>query len=172
MRSLDVPGVMKIEAVSFGRHHWSEESFQYELKNQIGRYYSLVNRKDGSIIGYCGYWLILDEAHITTIAVDHAYRGNGLGDLLLIKMLERMSTQSVKWATLEVRVSNFSAQQLYYKFNFKSMGIRPRYYQDTNEDAVIMTTDNIQSAEFRQTLRQNKANLITRLGGKLPEGAD
>jgi [ribosomal protein S18]-alanine N-acetyltransferase len=172
MRSTDIPEVMPIESVSFGRHHWSPESFMYEIKNQIGRYYSLIHRKENRLIGYCGYWLIMDEAHITTIAVDNTFRGNGLGELLLIKMLDRMGTQSVKWATLEVRASNFSAQQLYYKFNFRSMGTRPRYYQDTNEDALIMSTDDIQSKEFRQVLRDNRINLIERLGGKLPEGAD
>lgn len=172
MRISDIPEVMTIESVSFGRHHWSAESFAFEIKNQIGRYYSLIHKKDNRLIGYCGYWLILDEAHITTIAVDNTFRGCGLGELLLIKMLERAGTQSVKWVTLEVRVSNFAAQQLYYKYRFRSMGLRPHYYQDTNEDAVIMTTESLQSKEFRQTLRENKLKLIERLGGKLPEGVD
>ncbi len=163
---------MPIESVSFGRHHWSPESFTYEIKNQIGRYYSLINRRENKLIGYCGYWLILDEAHITTLAVDGTYRGNGLGELLLIKMLDRMSSQSVKWATLEVRVSNVSAQSLYYKYHFRSMGTRPHYYQDTQEDALIMTTDNIQDKAFRQMLGDHKRKLIERLGGRLPEGAD
>lgn len=172
MRSSDIPEVMRIESVSFGRHHWSAESFLYEIKNQIGRYYSLIDRKNNRLIGYCGYWLIMDEAHVTTIAVDPALRGSGLGELLLVKMLDRMGTQSVKWVTLEVRASNFSAQQLYYKYSFRSMGTRPRYYQDTNEDALIMTTDNIQSREFRQILREQRLKLTERFGGRLPEGAD
>ncbi len=172
MRTSDIPEVMLIESVSFGAHHWSAESFGFEIKNQIGRYYSLIHKGLNRLIGYCGYWLILDEAHITTIAVDKAFRGNGLGEVLLVKMLDRMGTQSVKWATLEVRASNFSAQQLYYKYHFKSMGTRPHYYQDTDEDALIMTTDNILSKEFRQVFRENRVQLMERLGGKLPEGAD
>lgn len=172
MRLSDIPEIMPIESVSFGRHHWSAESFSYEIKNQIGRYYSLIHKKENRLIGYCGYWIVLDEAHITTIAVDNRYRGNGLGELLLVKMLDRMMTQSVKWATLEVRVSNFTAQNLYFKYHFRSMGLRPHYYQDTNEDALIMTTENIQTKAFRDVLRENKARLIERLGGKLPEGAD
>jgi [ribosomal protein S18]-alanine N-acetyltransferase len=172
MRLTDVPEIMPIESVSFGKHHWSAESFTYEIKNQIGRYYSLIYKPENRLIGYCGYWIILDEAHITTIAVDNRYRGNGLGELLLIKMMDRMSGQSVKWATLEVRVSNISAQQLYYKFHFRGMGLRPHYYQDTNEDAVIMTTESIHGKDFRQVLRENRVKLIERLGGKLPEGAD
>ena len=172
MRQSDIPGVMPIESVSFGRHHWSPESFSAEIKNQIARYYSLIHKGENKLIGYCGYWLILDEVHITTIAVDNRYRGNGLGELLLTKMLDRVSSQSGKWVTLEVRASNFSAQQLYYKFGFKSMGIRPKYYQDSNEDAMIMSTDDINSKEFRDLFRQHKQKLIQRLGGRLPEGAD
>lgn len=172
MRLTDIPEVMAIEAVSFGRHHWSPDSFRSEIKNQVGRYYSLVYRPQNCVIGYCGYWLILDEAHITTIATDPAFRGQGLGELLLIKMVDRMATQSVKWVTLEVRVSNFSAQQLYYKYLFRSMGQRPHYYQDTREDALIMTTENINAPEFRKVLRDNKQKLTGRLGGRLPEGGD
>lgn len=172
MRFADIPEIMNIESVAFGRHHWSPESFTFEIKNQIGRYYSLIHTGLNRLIGYCGYWIIMDEAHITTIAIDSEFRGNALGELLLIKMLDRMTTQSVKWGTLEVRVSNFSAQQLYYKYAFRGMGLRPKYYQDTSEDALIMTTENIQSKEFRQVLRENKLKVIERLGGKLPEGAD
>lgn len=175
MRTADIPEVMPIESVSFGRHHWSPDSFRSELRNQIGRYYALLYKPaqgEEGLIGYCGYWLILDEAHITTIAVDNTYRGNGLGELLLIKMLDRMGGQSVKWATLEVRVSNFAAQQLYYKYQFRSMGLRPHYYQDTDEDALIMTTENIQTQAFNRVLVTRRNELMTRLGGALPEGAD
>jgi [ribosomal protein S18]-alanine N-acetyltransferase len=172
LRISDIPEVMPIESVSFGRHHWSPDSFTFEIKNQLGRYYALIHRKENRLIGYAGYWMILDEAHITTIAVDHQFRGNGLGELLVIKMLDRMAGQSIKWVTLEVRVSNFSAQDLYYKYNFRGMGTRPCYYQDTNESALIMTTDNIQTREFRQTFRENRLKLMERLGGRLPEGAD
>lgn len=169
MKPSDVKEIMAIESVSFGRHHWSPDSFLYEMKNQIGRYFSLVHTGQDNLIGYCGYWIVLDEAHITTIAVDPAWRGNGLGELLLVKMLDQMSGQSIHWATLEVRASNFTAQQLYYKYQFRSLGIRPKYYQDTQEDALIMTTDNILTPEFRETVRRNKTQLRERLGGKLPD---
>lgn len=172
MRFEDIPMVMPIESVSFGRHHWSPDSFTAEIKNQMARYYSLLDtRRDNHLIGYCGYWLIADEVHITTIAVDSTYRGNGLGELLLIKMLDRVAGSSAKWVTLEVRASNIPAQQLYYKYGFKSMGLRPHYYQDSGEDALIMTTDDINLKPFRDRLRGLKATLIERLGGKLPEGA-
>jgi len=170
MRFADIPEVMTIESVSFGTHHWSSESFSNELKGQLGRYYVLVYRPTNKVIGYCGYWVILDEAHITTIAVNHQFRGNGLGELLLIKMLDRMHGQSVKWRTLEVRISNIVAQQLYFKYLFRSMGRRPKYYQDTNEDALIMTTENLQEKAFRDVFRERRGALVSRIGGSLPEG--
>ena len=172
MKAIDVDGVMPIEAVSFGRHHWSADSFQNEIKNQIGRYYTLLHKPDNRVIGYCGYWIVMDEAHITTIAVHNDFRGASLGEVLLIKMLDRMQGQSIKYVTLEVRATNLPAQQLYYKYDFQTLGRRPHYYQDTDEDALIMTTPDINSAPFRQRLRENKQQLMQRTGGRLPEGME
>lgn len=179
MREVDIPGIMEIEAVSFGRHHWSEESFLNELKNNIGRYYTLLQRPASQgvssnpdkekVMGYCGYWLIIDEAHVTTIAVHPEYRGNSLGELLVLHILERCMGQSVQWVTLEVRVTNFSAQSLYYRNGFKSMGTRPKYYQDNQEDALIMTTPNILAEKYRHHFKERKKILQSRLSG-LPEG--
>lgn len=170
MRSEDVPGIMKIESVSFGRHHWADDSFHNEMNNQLGRYYSLFDTRSGepcadNLIGYCGYWLILDEAHVTTVAVDPIYRGNSLGELLLVHMLDRTMGQTVKWLTLEVRVSNYSAQNLYYKYGFRSVGVRPKYYQDNQENALIMTTPNILTSEYRALYNQKRERLIEKLGG-------
>jgi ribosomal-protein-alanine N-acetyltransferase len=169
MRQDDLPGVMEIESVSFGRHHWSEESFLNEMKNQLGRYYTLMNSAIPKVIGYCGYWLIFDEVHITTVAVHEEYRGQALGELILVHILDRCMGQSVKWVTLEVRVSNTKAQNLYYKYGFQSVGVRPKYYQDNDEDALIMTTSDILTAQYRSLFNKNKAVLTNMLGG-LPEG--
>jgi [ribosomal protein S18]-alanine N-acetyltransferase len=168
----DLEAVVAIESVSFGRHHWNKEAFSSEIKNSMGRYYSLLALPEERLIGYCGYWIILDEAHITTIAIHPEYRGQNLGELLLYKILDKMSSQSVKWATLEVRASNISAQQLYYKYTFNTAGIRPKYYQDTFEDALIMTTPNINDEAFRRTTRQHRERLALQLGGQLPLGDD
>lgn len=170
MKSSDIPMVMTIESVSFGRHFWSPESFRNELNNHVGRYYAMVHQSSQQIIGYCGYWLVLDEAHITTIAIDPAFRGQHLGELLLVMMLEEMTLQSVKWVTLEVRLSNVAAQRLYYKFGFQTQGIRPKYYQDVHEDALIMNIDNIQATPCRQTVRERKLALKQHFGGSLPKG--
>lgn len=169
MRPQDVPQVMEIEAVSFGRHHWSDESFYNEISNHVGRYYTLLNQETGQVLGYCGFWLILDESHITTIAVRPEFRGHALGELMLLQILERSMATSIHWATLEARVSNYNAQNLYYKYGFTSVGVRPRYYQDNQEDALIMTTTNINGEDYRANYKTLKARLQERLSG-LPKG--
>ena len=169
MRPQDAPEVMVIESVSYGRHHWSEDAFHNEMGNPSGRYYTLLDTFRNALIGYCGFWVVLDEAHITTVAIDPAYRGNALGELLVAHILERAMSHSAHWATLEVRVSNHGAQNLYYKYGFSSVGTRPAYYQDNQEDALIMTTGDILSQDYRQAFRQRKDLLKARLHG-LPTG--
>ena len=107
---------------------------------------------DPNIIGYIGSFYQLDEAHITAVGVHHAYRGRGIGELLLISGLELAQLRGASEATLEVRVSNDVAQSLYRKYAFENKGIRPKYYTDNNEDAMIMTTPDIQSPEYRALL--------------------
>lgn len=169
MRDEDVPGVMAIESVSFGRHHWSDESFYNELKNSMGRYYILEHRPDQEVIGYCGLWLVLDEGHVTTVAVKPEYRGNALGEVLLVHMLDRCMGSTIHWVTLEVRAGNLGAQNLYYKYGFEGKGIRPKYYQDNGEDALIMTTRHIGTDDYRTQFKNNRKVLEHRLSG-LPEG--
>jgi ribosomal-protein-alanine N-acetyltransferase len=178
MRESDVPAIMDIESVSFGRHYWSPDSFYNEMNNQIGRYYVLLDHaarhgepppETPKLIGYCGFWLVIDEAHVTTIAVHPDYRGNALGELLLLRMTERCYGSSVHWMTLEVRVGNHSAQNLYYKYGYQSMGVRKKYYQDNLEDALIMTTPDICQEEYRNLSRPLKQKLFDKLGG-FPKG--
>jgi ribosomal-protein-alanine N-acetyltransferase len=173
MRPQDVTEIMAIESVSFGRHHWSEESFYNEMNNHVGRYYSLLCADDPAgapkVIGYCGFWLIADEAHVTTVAVHPDYRGNALGELMLVQILERSYGNSIHWLTLEVRVTNYNAQNLYYKYGFSSVGMRPKYYQDNQEDALIMTTPDITTEGYRQRYKSLKKALDRRLSGS-PKG--
>ena len=103
-----------------------------------------------SLAGYAGLWLMLDEAHVTTIAVRPQYRGRGLGELLLVGLSEIAYDINARWLTLEVRVSNEVAQSLYRKYGFKPAGIRQRYYSDNQEDALIMWTDEIRSTEWQR----------------------
>lgn len=115
------------------------------------------------IVGYCGLWLMVDEAHITTIAVHPKYRGLGLGELLLVQMTDTARSIGARWLTLEVRKSNRLAQDLYRKYTFKEMGVRRRYYSDDGEDALVMWTDPIDSDSFAELLARNRAALEARL---------
>lgn len=116
-----------------------------------------------SVVGYAGLWLMTDEAHITTIAVDPDCQGNGIGELLLLGLIDHAKEIGARWLTLEVRVSNAVAQELYKKYTFKEMGVRPRYYSDNSEDALVMWTDPIDSDTFQAALARNRVALRRRL---------
>lgn len=116
-----------------------------------------------SIVGYAGLWLMTDEAHITTIAVDPDFQGNGIGELLVVALIDRAQQIGARWLTLEVRVSNLGAQKLYEKYTFKEMGLRRRYYSDNGEDALVMWTDPIESDTFQSILSRNREALTKRL---------
>jgi len=107
-------------------------------------------RRPARIVGYAGMWLMVDEAHITTIAIREEWRSRGLGELLLISLIDEASDMGAHRVTLEVRVSNEVAQNLYSKYGFRREGVRPRYYSDNNEDAFIMTTDDIRATTFQE----------------------
>lgn len=123
----------------------------------------LQNASRGRIVGYAGMWLMLDEAHITTIAVRQLLRGHGLGELLLATLIEKAQALGSRTVTLEVRVSNSVAQSLYHKYGFHEAGVRRRYYSDNNEDAYIMTTDDITLAAYQVQFRALKDTLAGRL---------
>jgi ribosomal-protein-alanine N-acetyltransferase len=118
----------------------------------------------GTVVGYAGLWFVLDEAHVTTIAVRPDQRGNGLGELLLIRLIELGVEAGAQRVTLEVRVSNEVAQGLYRKYTFKGEGIRRRYYSDDNEDALIMWSEPITTPEFRRQFLELKRALFRRMG--------
>src|SRR5436190_12076383 len=117
-----------------------------------------------SIVGYAGLWLMTDEAHITTIAVDPDFQGNGIGELLVVALIDRAKQIGARWLTLEVRVTNEVAQRLYEKYTFKEMGLRRRYYSDNGEDAIVMWTDPIESDTFQEAVRANRERLARKLG--------
>jgi ribosomal-protein-alanine N-acetyltransferase len=119
--------------------------------------------RPGTVVGYGGMWLVLDEAHITTIAMRTSYRGRGLGELLLASMIVAAGEMGSDRVTLEVRISNVVAQNLYRKYGFREEGVRPRYYSDNNEDAYIMTADQIRSGQYRETFDRLVSGLRPRL---------
>ena len=139
---------MSIEPAIYGAHHWSRQSFNNELTNPAGSYFGAISPEDGSIIGYSGFWLVQDEAHVTTLAVHPEHRRKKIGERLLINNIIEARKLGANWLTLEVRASNEAAQNLYYKYNFRRLGVRPRYYQDNSEDALVLWTDRLTELTF------------------------
>ena len=109
-----------------------------------------------SILGYAGMWIMADEAHVTSIASHKEHRHQGIGETLLISLIELAMTKHARIVTLEARVSNQVAQNLYYKFGFDKLGVRKAYYLDNKEDAVIMSTEYIGSPSFKEKFTQVK----------------
>jgi len=139
MRLEDLAEVQRIEQASFSTP-WPENAYRNELlTNRLASY--LVGRIDGRIVAYGGLWLMVDEAHITTFAVHPSWRRQRVGERLLLAFLDLARDRQAREATLEVRLSNLAARRLYEKYGFRPVGLRPRYYSDNNEDALIMTTD-------------------------------
>ena len=131
----DVDGVHAIEAATFARP-WKREDFVREMtKNVCARY--LVAEEAGRIIGFAGAWIVLDEAHVTNIAVKAEWRGRGVGRRLTEALMQYAANLGVVYATLEVRRSNVLAQTLYKSLGFEYVGVRKRYYEDNGEDAVL-----------------------------------
>ena len=131
----DIDEVYKVEEDCFV-DPWSKDSIRKELKNDLARY--LVAELDNKIVGYVGVWFVVDEGHITNVAVHSDYRGKKIGDRLVKEMVELCKENNLVAMTLEVRTSNTVAQNLYRKYGFKMGGIRKEYYSDNKEDAIIM----------------------------------
>lgn len=155
----DLDEVMDIEPVAFGSHHWSRQSFMNELENKVGHYYACVDADTGRLVGYSGFWMIGSEAHVTTLAVHPECRRKRIGEVLLINNILASRQIGAKWLTLEVRISNEKAQNLYFKFGFRNLGILKHYYQDNSENAMILWTENILRREYLELLNERIASV-------------
>jgi [ribosomal protein S18]-alanine N-acetyltransferase len=180
MRVGDVDRVMAIEEAAFPAP-WPASAYRHELaQNELATYLVLRARltqapsgwrrvvsrwkqEPGAILAYGGFWAILDEAHISTIAVHPEWRGCGLGEMMLVALLDTAVLRAATQATLEVRVSNKVAQGLYAKYSFLEVGRRSRYYHDNNEDALIMTLSDLDNAAVQARYAQLKTSLRQRL---------
>lgn len=162
MTPQDIDGVIKIEESAYGDHHWSRDSFLNEISNELAKYYTL-HTQNGELAGYAGCWHILEEAHITTIAIAPTFRNRKFAQCLLKRIIDDCYLQKIKYITLEVRVSNNAAINLYSKYGFSSFGTRKGYYQNNNEDALIMWTKNIFFDEFKN----NYEKIVKELEGKI-----
>lgn len=184
----DIDEVMAIEHRSFSSP-WSARAYRYELTSNSFSQFIVVrqsspeahvvdNEHNGPlrrwlgvsrqqikspILGYAGLWLLADEAHISTIAVIPEWRGQGLGEFLLVTLIERSSVIQAEVVTLEVRASNRVAQNLYRKYRFQTIGLRRAYYQDNLEDALVMTTPPLRSPDFQETFQRNRQALFRAL---------
>ncbi len=134
MQSCDVVGVFKVDQACFS-HNWTEDSYQSETKNSLSNY--IVAEADGEIIGFGGFWQVLDEAHITNIAVREAYRQSGVGQAIMNAMLALALEKGCVAMTLEVRGDNQPAINFYLKNKFTREGRRKDYY-GTGMDGIIM----------------------------------
>ena len=145
MTMADIDAVAAIEAATFAMP-WSREAFLQELTRNVAARY-LVAEADGQVVGYAGAWIILDESHITNIAIAEAYRGQGYGRKLTEGLMQYLSNLGAAYATLEVRRSNERAQNLYKSLGFVGVGWRKRYYEDNREDALLMVCDHMPPAD-------------------------
>lgn len=144
MELRDVDDVQEIEKGCFSVP-WTRESFVQEItENRCARY--LVVEETGRVMAYAGMWLIIDEAHVTNIAVHPMMRGRGMGELVTRALMQLAADLGMVWMTLEVRRSNLTAQSLYHKVGFFDVGYRKRYYDDNKEDALIMACENLPRA--------------------------
>jgi [ribosomal protein S18]-alanine N-acetyltransferase len=186
MRVADIPEVMEVERLSFSMP-WSARAFKYQVEqNEMSRYFvarrrekprSLwsrltagdLGRTAAPILGYVGFWLMVDEAHISNIATHPDWRRRGIGELMLAYSVDRATELGAVVVTLEARVTNAGAQALYRKYGLEVVGRRPHYYSDNGEDALIMSTPRLTSAEYRRLFNERKgilaARLVTERGG-------
>lgn len=168
MSTIDVPAVIAIEHASFNVG-WPATAFERELsQNQMARYIVLEGGGDGAVhglVGFAGLWLMVDEAHVVTVAVVPEQRGLGLGRLLVHALVGMARDSGMTEATLECRVSNAAARALYGSYGFYEVGLRKRYYSDNQEDAVIMTTEPLVSAPYLERYARLEAKLEALLPG-------
>lgn len=153
----DLPEVYQIEQQSY-EAPWSWGIFQQELKN-TGYSHYITGRLDGELVAYGGLWFVLREAHVTNLAVHPSYRRQGLGTATLLSLCLSARRHGCRVMTLEVRVTNEAAVGLYQAFGFEHRGIRPGYYLDNGEDALIMYQDQLQNDHFDMLLERQRAKL-------------
>ncbi|MDQ2680029.1 MAG: ribosomal protein S18-alanine N-acetyltransferase [Candidatus Eremiobacteraeota bacterium] len=158
MSENDVKAVSRIEAQSFATT-WPSNAFYNELRdNKLAHYF--VGKVDEQIVAYGGIWVILEDSHVTTIAVDPTRRGRKFGELMLLHLLDQAIAGGASWITLEVRESNRVAQSLYRKYGFTTVSTRRGYYSDNAENALVMWAGNLKGALYSNRLRALRAALV------------
>lgn len=151
MQLADVEAVRALEQEVFVTT-WQPEAFANELRNNPTATYLVLRCGEGALAGYAGFWLVQDEAHITSIALHPEFRNQRLGQRLLHALVKRATDLGALWITLEVRADNVPAHKLYKRFGFARVGVRPKYYEN-RYDAWIMWAGNLQSELYRERMR-------------------
>ena len=141
----DVDAVYAIERDTFAKP-WTRQDFVKEMTGNVCARY-LVAEMQGEIVAFAGAWIVLDEAHITNIAVLRPFRGRGIGKKLTLTLMQYAANLGVRYMTLEVRRSNDTAQRLYISAGFEKVGVRKRYYEDNGEDAFIFVCQHMPPAD-------------------------
>lgn len=157
MRRRHLRGVLRIEQAVNPRP-WSLSLFSSELRYRESRVY-LVARTGTALVGFAGLMLVAGDGHVTNVGVDEEHRRHGIATRLMLELARRALAEGAQALTLEVRVSNEAAQALYRRFGFAPAGIRKAYYADTNEDALIMWANDIDTPEYRARLFEIEAAL-------------
>ncbi len=157
MRRRHLPGVLRIEKQVYPRP-WTIGLYLGELALPSTRTY-VVARIEGTVVGYGGVMLTLDEGHVTTIAVEPSLQRHRIGTRLLLVLVERAVARGATALTLEVRVSNKAAQEMYRRFGFAPAGVRKNYYPETGEDALVMWAHDVDTPEFARRLATIEAEL-------------
>ena len=158
MTDADIKEVLRIEQQSFSTT-WPSNAFHQELHdNKLAHYY--VGRVGDRVVAYGGIWVILEDSHVTTIAVSPDFRGRKFGEMMLLHLLDQAIERGASWMTLEVRESNAVAQGLYRKYGFTTVSTRKGYYSDNNENALVMWAGNLKSEIYKNRLRALRAGLL------------
>ncbi|MCS7222730.1 MAG: ribosomal protein S18-alanine N-acetyltransferase [Anaerolineae bacterium] len=167
LRLEDLDELMSLEQASFALP-WPRSVYRYELTQNPNGYYLAVRPVARfttlpALLAYGGLWLLEEEAHICTLATHPSFRRHGLGEWLLLHLLDLSRSVGAERATLEVRASNLTAQRLYRRTGFEQTGVRRRYYSDNNEDALIMATPSLRAPAMQRLLAQRRAIVSARL---------
>lgn len=157
----DLPQVLALDRRCLGGL-WTEGGYLREIESDRSELWVLESEAEG-LLGLACLWAILDEAHVTLLAVEQHYRRQGLGQYLLWALLQAAYHRHMAWAALEVRVSNTLAIKLYERFGFRLIGNRRNYYQDNREDAAILQLKDLQSPKVAQSLRDKAPQILARL---------
>jgi len=157
MRRRHLRSVLRIESQVYPRP-WSLSLFVSELALRNSRAY-WVARVDGVVVGYCGLMVSVDDGHVTTLAVDPAWHRRTIGSRLLLTLAREAIARGATGLTLEVRMGNKGAQELYRRFGFRPAGVRKNYYVETNEDALVMWADDVTDAAYLDRLAEIEQHL-------------